>query len=139
MSNKQKTRKLTRVLRCKLTKDETIVAANEMADAQSTIGQLEDELNKAKSEYKGKIAGQEAIRSTKSQIISTGFEHRGVECTETMDWENGRVVVQRDDTGEIVDDRAMSESEKQMGLDLEETEEQDEAGEGEGEGGEDAA
>lgn len=98
-------------LKCMLTDDEIRDYAKKMAYANSEAARLEQEFSSIKSQYKGKIETQTAIRDDMARTIGQGFEFRQTECWEIWDWGNFTVTVVREDTFETVSRRTMTSSE----------------------------
>lgn len=53
-----------------------------------------------------------------AESIRNGTEIRAVACIETLDWRVGTKTVKRTDTGEVVDEAAISAEERQAELDI---------------------
>ena len=109
---------VTRTLRVVLSDAELLEAGKAMADAQERLSHLEGELDDYKKQSKSDMTMAETQRAREGDKLSTGHEQRPVECTEVLNFKTGRVVVTRNDTRDIVDDRAMLETEKQLGLSI---------------------
>lgn len=67
-------------------------------------------------EYGEKIKELAGEISRLSQIVASGSEFKNVECEVRRSYLEKRVITVREDTGEIVDDRKMFESEMQGDL-----------------------
>jgi len=111
-------KKVTKNLKVDLTRDELMQAGDELANSNLEGARLESDLKGVKAEYKGKL--EEVVGRCKklTTMISTKSEYRDVECEEVKDYKKGRVHVMRLDTRRIIEDRPMSEAEKQMEIKL---------------------
>lgn len=107
-----------KTLKCVLTEAELLTAARAMADAQSKVADLEDELDQFKAQNKGKLTAEESIASAKGSIIRCGYEFREVDCDIVSDHKTGMVTTMRNDTHEVIESREMTEAEKQQRLPL---------------------
>jgi hypothetical protein len=79
---------------------------------------LEDEQQKIKSDFKAQIEAKEAATRVQKNLVRDKYAHRQVRCTMTMNYSTLKVIVARDDTGEIITERAMNEDEKQLKIDF---------------------
>jgi roadblock/LC7 domain-containing protein len=115
---KQKeTKKVKRLLRCILTKDELLACGKTQADKFSELVALEGDLKRVTADFKAKIASCEAEMQSMSSKISTGYEFRQVVCTAIMsDPEPTKKLIIRDDTTEHVGVEDMTQEELQREL-----------------------
>jgi hypothetical protein len=114
--------KNTRILRHTLTDAEKLERGKDMADARAEQSDLEDQLDQVKKEIGARIQQAEARMNSAAAVLRAGYEHRLTPCTENRNYKTGRVIVTRDDTADIVEDRPMSDSERQQTLPLAEAE-----------------
>ena len=68
------------------------------------------------SRFNEEIATLEGARSSLSKIVNSGSEDHDVECGEYMVFATNEVRIVRLDTGELVQERAMTRSERQVEL-----------------------
>lgn len=111
-----KKRDVTKVLPVELTEKELLQIGTKMVVAQREGRRLGSEKKSVTDEFKDRIGAQNTIVRACEENIDTGLEHRDVDCEETWNYENGKVETVRKDTGEMVDDRAMSALERQMDI-----------------------
>jgi len=113
-----KTTHETRTLKCKLTDEEIREASDCLARTLDELEMLEDEQQKIKSDFKAQIEAKEAATRVQKNLVRDKYAHRQVRCTMTMNYSTLKVIVARDDTGEIITERAMNEDEKQLKIDF---------------------
>jgi uncharacterized protein with von Willebrand factor type A (vWA) domain len=115
-------RKITQqILKCNLTDEELLRYGSQLADAQQTIVELEEQLKEFKEEMKAKSSQAESIVTRLSNAIRQRYEYRPVECTITKNYTTKQVLVTRNDTDEQVDFRKMNDGEMaELPLDAEE-------------------
>ena len=90
--------------------------AKQMAEAVSQLEGFKEEFKEVKAKFKEGIAkAQNVIRSCASHI-RTGWEYRIIECKVEKDFATNAVRVYRHDTGDLVEERAMTGEERQMAL-----------------------
>ena len=100
---------MIKLLPCELSKDEV---AKREHDLFATIEELDALNEKHKGERKPLKARIESIRKQ----LREGSEVRAIECEERHDERTGRVMVVRLDTEEVIDERAMTVNERQVGI-----------------------
>lgn len=111
-------KKVKRYLRCDFTEKELKGLADGMAQSVADQEIAKTGLKAVKSEFDSKIKIAQATITLTAGQIRTGFEMRNVECTVKKDFKKGRVIIQRDDTYETIEDRAMTAEEKQQAMDF---------------------
>ena len=116
--NKVVTKQQTEYLKCELTKDEVAAAANNLAKLLDDYQALEAQLTSIKAEFKAKLEKCDADVRIKQRLVRDKYEHRYVECDVEYNYSTGTVKITRKDTGEIVEERAMTLGEKQMTIDF---------------------
>jgi len=104
-------KKDNRFLRCKLTDEEKMRYAEEMADAQQTVVDLKSDEASFKTTLKGKMTKAEGTISSRAELVRTGFEHRDVKVEEILDYETERFKATRLDTEEVIEERPMNRRE----------------------------
>lgn len=109
-------RKFREPLPCKLSDAERIASGIQVAALTAKIDRLKDEQKAAADKFKAEI---ELVRQECAGFLrelETGTRTREVEVVETFVHENNAVRVVRQDTGELVRERAMTADEKQPSL-----------------------
>ena len=112
--------------RCRhtLTIDQMVEAGKRLAECQLESQQIEDDFKSFRDDWKARRDAVDSRITMLSDRISRGDGMKYTECTVVMDQpDTGFKTCLRDDTGEKVWVREMSESDKHMSLDLEEKEE----------------
>jgi hypothetical protein len=99
------------LLKCLLTDDELLDCGQKMATANTTKAILEREFESVKANYKAKVAEQDAIVQKNSSLISLKSEYRNVNVVVTKDYETEMYTAIRQDTGEVIETRKMTEHE----------------------------
>ncbi len=105
-------KKATDALRVVLTPEERMKAANEAADAVAAVQTQKADLDSMKSSINAQIKMKESEISAKSELVRNGYEIRPVELSVVYDYDLGRVQRVRKDTGEIIEDRMIQDSER---------------------------
>lgn len=97
----------------------------ELAERSKKLGEKIHERAKLDGEraaqvaaFRGQLKEIDQEISYEGEVIRTGQEERMVECTVRPDFEDGAMVITRDDTGEVVERREMSPGERQRALEL---------------------
>ncbi len=111
-----KTTHETRTLKCKLTDEEIREASDCLARTLDELEMLEDEQQKIKSDFKARIEEKDAQTRVQKNLVRDKYAFRPVRCTLTLNYSTLRAITTRDDTGEVITDRAMNEEEKQLAL-----------------------
>lgn len=111
---KRITQNATKHLKVVLTRDELLDAGQKLADAQQRIAQLENDLASYKDQIKSQTTSAEAEAQRYGAMVREKYEFRPVQCTITKDYATERYTLHRDDTGELVEDRRMNDSELAM-------------------------
>lgn len=114
--HRTKTTKETRMLRVALTAEELLAAGQKMADQMRLIEATEAEADRIKKQYQGKIAEAQATLEVARGLVQDKYEIRKVSCENVLDYTDVRCRVTRLDTNEIVENRRLSEDEKQTSL-----------------------
>ena len=106
---------ITRSLPCRLTKDELADRIKQMGQVSAELNRLEAESSEQKAKLKELTACiKDSVRAQRelAGAVGAGEESRAVKCFAVADAASGRVVISRDDTGEVVEERAMTADEK---------------------------
>lgn len=113
---KTETTKETRILKCLLTQKEILQAGDDLATALDNLTQLQAEKESVVKTFKAKEAELEASVTVKQVLVRNKYDHRPVDCTNVLDYEIAKCYVKRDDTGEEILRRKLTEDEKQTTL-----------------------
>lgn len=108
--------KITKTLHCRLTDTELLVLGDEMACAMGAVTTLEANKKQSADDFKAQIEKKYAEIGDLAGKVRTKEIDRAVECTVTVDFEHRCVRTVRDDTGEIIEERAMTATECQAAL-----------------------
>ena len=108
-----KTSKVTKHLKHEFSEAELKGLGDSMALAVGEQEEAETALKSMKSQIDSRIKIAQANIALCAGKIRTGYEIRPIECSLNRDFEKGTVTIQRDDTYEMVEHRAMSAEEKQ--------------------------
>lgn len=109
-------RQITKNLKCELTENEKASYAAEMAEAELKAQELESEKASIDKRLGNDIKYHVGISRQKAKLIKDGFEFREVACEELHNFERGIITVNRLDSAEEVEERAMTADERQMGF-----------------------
>lgn len=100
-------------LECRLTDSEKLDYGRENAGLQITIEQKRSALKEIRDRYNDEISASESRILVLSRALDSGKEYRSVECRIERDWERGRKLWYRNDTGELAKDDIIPEDEIQ--------------------------
>lgn len=114
--DKMKKQKTREYLKYKFSDDEVKEFSQEMASDLREKSKLEDDKKSIVKDFAAKISKLEASINENAGIINSGFEMRQIDCMSTYDYDDLVIRTHREDTGELVKERDMEESEKQMDL-----------------------
>lgn len=106
------------MLRCLLTDEEKLVAADSMADSIGEVTRLEDEISSIKSQLKADIEAADAQVKKQASRLREGFEMRMTETETVLDFDRMTSCETRKDTQDVIQDRDMKEDECQRKLEL---------------------
>jgi hypothetical protein len=104
---------VTKPLSVPLTDEDILKYGRDCARAQSDKDRIISEAKSVAKDYAAQVSEQDAIIAKLSPRINSGKETRDVVCYQVSNWNTGRVIVSRSDTGEVIEDRPMREEEKQ--------------------------
>ena len=106
--------KIVKILKVMFTEKEKVDMAGQIANSIRNLNRVEDELASLSAEYRSEIKKyQMEIRAT-AQKLNTGWEMRSTPCIEIRNYENGSIKTFRDDSQEMIEERAMTAEERQM-------------------------
>jgi len=104
---------VTKPLAVVLTEQEVLQYGRDCARAQADRDRIISEAKSVAKDYAAQVSEQDAIIAKLSPRINSGKETRDIMCYQVSNWNMGRVMVSRSDTGEVIEDRPMREEEKQ--------------------------
>ena len=106
-------------LKYKFTEPELKERSTQLALECRSLEEIENDKKQVMSDFKSKIDGHQATISRLSNNINNGYEHRYIDCEVKMNTPIvGEKSIIRKDTGELVKQEQMNESEMQEELDL---------------------
>lgn len=108
----------TRLLRCKLTKEELLEYGGELAQSRQDIVTEEALQASMKQQLKSRLAAFEATSSELSTKVARGEELRDVKVEPRLDFKVGEYYEVRTDTGEEISQRPITEEERQENLEF---------------------
>lgn len=120
------TKTIRRNLQCNLTQDELLSKGAELSQTMVDIAQLNERKAVQAREMSEEIKKKTGVANNLVRIVNSGMEMRMVECEKMMNYAEGHVLVRRLDNGEVLEERPMTEDERQLPLLVEEEEEVDE-------------
>lgn len=106
-------------LKCELTEAEKAELASKMAEHQADLEHLEDEKKAVTKDFASRIELVQGTIRRESGTYRQGWEMRDVECVEITDKRAGTLTVVRQDTGEIVKIRPLTQEERELKLPVE--------------------
>jgi hypothetical protein len=107
---------ITRELPYQLNAEELNNLGLEMANQVATQGELEESKASFMTGYKKEMDEVKGAIKLVATKIRSGLETRLIECRVEKDYLAGKVFVRRNDTGDLVEERAMSTEERQKHL-----------------------
>jgi hypothetical protein len=113
-------RQTKRYLKVMLTEREILDSGRELAREQSQFAKVEIEKAAAAKGYGDELNECRGRIRRLTDAVNDGIIDRDVDCEEIAELENHRVVTVRKDTGEQIDDRAMTDAERQLSLPMDE-------------------
>ena len=105
-------------LECTLTDKERLAYSKLLAEEISAKKRAEDELERFRKQQNATISGNDAQINLLSEKLNTGREFRDVECTIELNFATNTATITRNDTGELVKERPLKESERQESLEV---------------------
>ena len=101
-----------------LSDGEVLERSKENAELFKTIEDDEDKKKSIMKDLGSKLDFIKTKHSKESKIIRDGFFHEYAECRKRIDFKTGDVTIYRRDTGEVVEERKITEDERQLELDF---------------------
>lgn len=115
-----KIERFTRNLRVPLKEGEIVERAKRNAFLVGEIGQKADERDAAKKQANAQIEELEAEMQRLSLEVRDGATYRDVQCERRYVYRTGNVQEVRTDTGDVLNDRPMTDRERQLELGVKE-------------------
>lgn len=112
----KKTEVIKEVLPVKLTDEERLDRANDLANA---VQKVEDAMRHKKivnRDATAKVDQAEAVRADLSDVVASGREYRETIVHRVYDYSEGTVIEVRTDTGETLRSRNMTDEERQTSM-----------------------
>lgn len=106
------------LLPCKLTTHELLEKGLDLEAALARRDEIEWERKKAADAFKEQLDDQAGKIRELRKCIRTREEERAVTIRITLDYRRGQVIRTREDTGEILSERAMTATERQQEMPL---------------------
>lgn len=106
----------TRILKCLLTQEEILQAGDDLATALDNLKQVQAEKDSVSKTFKAKEVELEANITAKQVLVRNKYDYRSIECTNILDFGIAECYVKRNDTGEEIIRRKLTEDEKQTTL-----------------------
>lgn len=103
-----------KILKCKLTEPEFAKKANDLAKSLDELTHIEDEKKTMNAIFNSRLKQARSRIMDLGETVKDKAELRTVDCIKTLDYKNGKVTVVRTDTNETVEDRNITEAERQM-------------------------
>ena len=113
-----KVTKVAEELSCELNEVEWQNRARELAQAHKETEQQKERKKSVMAELGADVKIAEARETKLANIVATRSEQREVTVEIVYDYEKGRVTKSRTDTGQQIDDREMTDDERQSQLEL---------------------
>ena len=107
------------VLPCKLSEKDRAEAADKLATAIQRVESLELEKKAKVAEFKSQIDGQKERIHSLTVEVKDGVAQRPVDCELQLNYSKLTATLTRLDIMEIVEERTMTEEEKQMDFEFE--------------------
>lgn len=117
------TREVTRALEINLQPHEFAQLGKEAADIAADINSTEDEFKKIKTEWSGRLSEKRNHLDETLESIRHGKKTEQVECVLELNYQANSVTTRRKDTGEMVEERAMTFEERQKTMEFKEADE----------------
>ena len=105
-----------RELGCALSPEEVAERAQECAQQLQRKSEIEQSLASARAHHKAQLEDVEGRLRHAHHEYMTRRTVREVRCEVRADYQGGRRLVVREDTGEVIEDRPLSAAERQAGL-----------------------
>lgn len=126
-------RDIRKELTCTLDDSELAKYGRELSGRLSDLASIELEKKEAADNFKSRMSKIDKAIGEIQRKLHDGSEERVIECEQVLSFDTATVTIIRKDTGEVVEERPMTDEERQMplGMDLDDADnEAPEEGEG---------
>jgi hypothetical protein len=106
-----------RSLPVNLSDDEKEQRTQDLIRRLDVVEDIEEKRKATNDEYKSQIKRELVNISTLRRELKQGYTMEEVKCEDNVDWGNGVVITRRTDNYEVVSEREITETERQMRLD----------------------
>lgn len=114
--NPIKTKTITKRLPCTLTEKERLQFADEMANAAQEVESIELTRKSQMDQINSELKQAKARAQLLTGIVASKTEYRDVTVEVKLDYDKGKVIKTRTDTGELISERFMTDEEKQTSM-----------------------
>ena len=105
-------------LPCELTGEEMLERSSRLAGLHQQQMEVEDKKKTATNEFNARVKKISGEIHYLSNVISSGKESRNVKCLLDYYWTEGKKILTRLDTGEVVEESIISDFERQQHMDF---------------------
>lgn len=114
MTTQQKT--ITKLLPCHLSDEERLAFADQLAEANESVEAAIANRKSLMQQMAAEVNQAVARRDKINNIVASKTEYREIDIEVTFDFDKGRVIQHRKDTGEEIINRPMTQKERQANL-----------------------
>ena len=107
-------KEITKLLRVELTAEEVYEAAARMASAVLSLRETERSKKESLAGYKERIDSARADMAINAELIDKGTREEEIACEQVFDYKLSKMAIFRLDTGDQVEERELTEEERQM-------------------------
>lgn len=115
MTTKQ-TKTITKLLPCSLSDEERLGFADQLAEANERVEAAVANRKSLMQQMAAEVNQAVAHRDKINNIVASKTEYRDIDIEVTFDFDKGRVIQHRKDTGEEIINRPMTQKERQANL-----------------------
>jgi hypothetical protein len=108
----------TRELEFELTSEEVLDRARSLAEIETKLGELEAERKAVMAKFKFKKGELTEARRELSKAVTSGVDIREIECEWVPMWKQQQWVLQRTDTGDVIEQETMTKDDLQTSMDV---------------------
>lgn len=101
-----------------MTRDERLAMGEDLALEHRRLEEVQERKAQVNAAIKAELETHQSRINHLSQTLRNGYEYRDVTCLITSEFGSNQVMVSRIDTGEIIEQRAMTAEERQRELEL---------------------
>jgi hypothetical protein len=116
--------KIDQFLKVTFSGEEKVEMGSELARLIREKAEIEEQLKSVSADLKSQSVALGGKINSFAEKIRSGYEMANVSCTVKKDYKKGIVKTFRNDTGELVKERPMTDEEKQIKMELKEKEEE---------------